>query len=134
MNEELIAELVAKPCPFCDGEAIIIQEDRVWIECADCPSKVVVGPFNTKAEAIAAWNTRADALAEHPFAAIKRLIHDDPDYAWSWQCNLAVPIMDAAMVSHADANRAAALIMAQMFDCDITLHPHYPAKAKQGAQ
>lgn len=47
------------PCPFCSGEPIIIHEDRVWIECADCPSKAEVGPFDTRTEALTAWNTRA---------------------------------------------------------------------------
>lgn len=51
-----------KPCPFCGGEAIIINEDRTWVECADCPSKVGVGPFNVEAEAIDAWNIRADLV------------------------------------------------------------------------
>lgn len=64
-------------------------------------------------------------LAKHPMEELKDGIHSDPEYAWSWQCNLAVPIMDAIGVSHKDANRAAALIMAQMFDYDITAHPHY---------
>ena len=59
------------------------------------------------------------------FDALKTAIQSDPEYAWSWHCNLAVPIMDAVNASHTDSNRAAALIMQQMFDCDITTHPHY---------
>lgn len=47
------------PCPMCgEEEPIVISEDRVWIECPDCPSKVEVGPFDVRAEAIAAWNRR----------------------------------------------------------------------------
>lgn len=57
--------------------------------------------------------------------ALHAAIHADPEYAWSWHCNLAVPIMDAAGTSHKDANRAAALIMAQVFGYDITTHPHF---------
>ena len=72
-------------------------------------------------------------LTPHPFDAIKAMIHADPEYAWGWQCNLAVPFMDATGVTHSQANRGAALIMAQMFDYDITTHPHYTA-GKSGAQ
>ncbi len=63
--------------------------------------------------------------SEHPFEALKALIHADTEYAWAWHCNLAVPIMDAANVDHKEANQVAALIMAQMFGYDITTHPHY---------
>jgi len=61
----------------------------------------------------------------HAFTALKTLIETDPEYAWTWHCNLAVPIMDATGASQAKANQAAALIMAQMFDYDITEHPNY---------
>lgn len=67
------------------------------------------------------------------FDALKRLIQSDLEYAWAWHCNLAVPIIDAACVSHLMANRAAALIMRQMFDYDITTHPFYHS-GKSGAQ
>ena len=61
----------------------------------------------------------------HPFEQLKNTIHADPDYAWGWHCNLAVPIMDEADVSHEKANKAAALIMEQMFGYDITTHELY---------
>jgi hypothetical protein len=67
-----------------------------------------------------------------PFGALREAINSDPDYAWSWLCNLAVPIMDSTGVTHEIANQAAALIMAQMFDCDITKHPNFEyAKSPQ---
>ncbi len=67
------------------------------------------------------------------FDTIKRAVLTDMDYAWAWHCNLAVPMMDAAAISHESANKAAALIMAQMFDCDITKHPAFDY-AKSPAQ
>lgn len=60
-----------------------------------------------------------------PFEQIKAQIHADPEYAFSWLCNLAVPIIDAAGVDPEKANAAGALIMAHMFNYDITTHPHF---------
>jgi hypothetical protein len=63
---------------------------------------------------------------------LKRAMRD-PDYAWSWQCNLAVPIMDAIRVSHERADTAAAYLMQHLWDCDITTHPYFEGK-KSDAQ
>lgn len=76
------------------------------------------------AHRIEAVNAERDRLPS-PFGALREVINSDPDYAWSWLCNLAVPIMDSAGVTHEIANQTAALIMAQMFGCDITKHPNF---------
>lgn len=57
----------------------------------------------------------------------------DPDYAWGWHCNLAVPIMDATGITHEQANMAAAHLMQHLWKCDITTHPNYQYE-KSGAQ
>jgi Lar family restriction alleviation protein len=50
-----------KPCPFCGGEKVEIKGAYVrhaFIECCKCGIAMVAG--ESKAEAIAAWNRRAD--------------------------------------------------------------------------
>lgn len=69
----------------------------------------------------AAWATLEDAMKV------------DPDYAWGWHCNLAMPVMDAIGCTHQQANEAAAHLMAFLFGVDITGHPHY-AYGKSDAQ
>jgi hypothetical protein len=43
----------------------------------------------------------------------------DPDLAWSWHCNLAMPIMDRVKCSHTAANEAAADLLRHLFHIDI---------------
>jgi hypothetical protein len=68
----------------------------------------------------------ADAAAiPDAWATIQNAIHSDPEYAWAWHCNLAVPIMDAAGLRHEPGNVAAAYLMATLWGYDITRHPRY---------
>lgn len=54
------------------------------------------------------------------YEQLKKAMHEDAAYAWSWHCNLAVPIMDSLKCSHEDANKAAAHLMQHLFALDIT--------------
>lgn len=50
------------PCPFCGGDKVAVcQSERTdpvfWVECIRCNAEAQ--PSTDKAEAIAAWNTRA---------------------------------------------------------------------------
>jgi hypothetical protein len=58
------------PCPFCGGEATVgsMSADgplgaKYWAECmaVDCPVRPDGRGYDTEAEAIAGWNTRAAA-------------------------------------------------------------------------
>lgn len=59
MTDNRTTELL--PCPFCGGEASkrLFYVARYGVYCDECDARVG-GLFNTEAEAIAAWNTRAD--------------------------------------------------------------------------
>ncbi|QBJ02920.1 hypothetical protein MZD04_gp394 [Pseudomonas phage Psa21] len=59
------------------------------------------------------------------FDRLKAAIRDDEGYAWGWQCNLAMPIMDATGITRQQANIAAARLMSHLFKYDITKQSEY---------
>lgn len=61
----------------------------------------------------------------YAFTALKLAIHNDPEYAWGWHCNLAMPICDALGVRHEQGNIAAAHLMSYLFDYDVTKDERY---------
>ena len=58
-----------------------------------------------------------------PFYELRDAVRAHPEYAWTLQCNLAVPIMDELRCTHLSANLAAARIMRLWFGIDITKNP-----------
>lgn len=67
--------------------------------------------------------------APHAMQQLTAALQADPEYAWSWHCNLAMPVMDATGSTHRIANEAGARLMRHLFDIDITKHPHYQVEA-----
>jgi hypothetical protein len=59
---------------------------------------------------------------------LKASIKSDPEIAWAWHCNIAVPLMDSLKLSHERANIAAAYLMSHLFDVDTTASPHFHYK------
>ncbi len=60
-------------------------------------------------------------------------IKNDPETAWAWHCNIAMPLLDVLGLTHKDANQAAAHLMRHLFDVDITKDERF-AYDKSGAQ
>ena len=65
-----------------------------------------------------AVNTGSPEVAQ-AFAVLRQAMHDDPEYAWSWHCNIAMASVDEGR-THFQANRAAARFMQNCFGIDIT--------------
>lgn len=55
-----------------------------------------------------------------PFEQLQNALNSDSGYAWSWFCNIAVPLMDSTGMSHAEANKAAAHLFQHIFKIDVT--------------
>ena len=53
---------------------------------------------------------------------IRSAMRDDPHYAWTWHCNVAVSMMDESS-THDSANAAAARFMRLAFDVDTSKAP-----------
>ena len=60
---------------------------------------------------------------------LRAAMREDEYYAWTWHCNLAMPMQDEGM-SFAAANRAAARIMKNFFDVDPTKSEFYRDSVK----
>lgn len=68
------------------------------------------------------------------YSELKEALQDDPDYAWSWHCNIAMNLMDNLGSYNPKANQqersrvcneAAAKMMNYIFNIDTAKHEHY---------
>lgn len=76
---------------------------------------------------------RPNGFIRGAFATLGAAMRTDPGYAWSWHCNIAMPIMDSIDVSHEKANRAAKSVMALIFGIDVTEFDEWKLLEKQWA-
>lgn len=58
-------------------------------------------------------------------ATVSNAIRNDPGYAWSWHCNIAMAAMDEG-VNHMAANKLAARFLMILTGVDTTKNPHFP--------
>ena len=61
---------------------------------------------------------------------ISKALKDDPEYAWSWHCNITMAAVDEGM-SHYRANHASARFMHNAFGIDITKHDNFKDVTKK---
>jgi len=66
-----------------------------------------------------------------PFTQLNEKLEGDPEYAWSFHCNIAMPILDSMNKyeviknPHKNANQYAADVMMHLFNIDITQFEEY---------
>jgi len=65
-----------------------------------------------------------DAGVARAMGEVRTAIQVDPEYAWSWHCNIAMASVDEGM-EHGAANRAAARFMDLCFGVDTSKNRHY---------
>lgn len=58
-------------------------------------------------------------MKNNEFRDLKKRLKKEHDYAWSFQCNIAMAIMDSNLLNHERSNRAAAEIMSRLFDVNV---------------
>ena len=99
MTDNRTTELL--PCPFCGGEAVLLEPDesstfyRVGCNCAHCIGANAVWHAQTsEAEAIAAWNARAERTCE---------LSDNGTWGYPYVCSACDASFDAD-VNNGDFN------------------------------
>lgn len=112
--------------PFINGTPpAIVEVDPVppeWYEEQERISQQERAAELAKVQAqVTAMNEACQTAGVNPiavaFRALANTMQSDPGYAWSWHCNIAMPIHDEG-VTHRTANLAAARIMRHVFDVD----------------
>ena len=106
------------PCPFCGGapevsycEPECCGAEPRMVECK-CGASVYGGPDD--------WNKRCciGGTAE-AVSTLTKAIQVDDDFAWTWHCNIAMPMIDEG-VHPIHANMGAARFMSIAFGVDVT--------------
>src|SRR5574343_1152578 len=93
-----------------EGE-MSFEEQYPADECAGC--------HEYEKERVRLTARLAAAEAARPMQKLTEEIQSDDDYAWSWHCNIAMPIYDEGQ-THEAANKAAARVMSCLFSVDVT--------------
>lgn len=141
--------------PFINGvPPTIVEVDPAppgWYEERERTSQQERAAELAKVQAqVTVMNEACEAAGVNPiavaFRALANVMQSDPSYAWTWHCNMAMPIHDSMSETqpqrHALANVAAARIMAHVFDVNTMStyesdlereHVSTPAKTAESA-
>lgn len=65
------------------------------------------------------------------FEIIRQELINDPEYAWSWHCNIAMCSYDEGL-SLLKANKAAVRFMKVLFGIDTSKNEHYKKQFPKG--
>lgn len=59
------------------------------------------------------------------YNTLAKAMRDDPDFAWSWHCNIAMPLLDNLnrgsaqnFITATEANEMACILMKHLFDVE----------------
>lgn len=102
-----VVEVEPVPDSWYEEQAKIEQEIRAQKEAT----------INTLIEQVKEMLPAGIGHIQVAMAILSKAMKEDPSYAWSWHCNLAMPIYDQG-VSHSTANLAAARLMEHIFNAD----------------
>lgn len=113
--ERMTAE---EPLTMTDTAESLLRE--LWLQCKSNTSSEQVASLDERIRQLLAQpSQRQEPSIAESLAILSKAMHDDPGYAWTWHCNIAMVAQDAG-APHAESNRQAAGFMHRAFGVHTT--------------
>lgn len=113
-DERLIASATDNAAPMADAITAFMDLRGVDRDCEPF--------FQWPARCSMAGDTKVPNRIRAAFEVLKDAMRDDPGYAWSWHCNIAMAAIDEG-APHDSGNAAAARFMQMCFGVDTSKPP-----------
>jgi hypothetical protein len=113
-DERIVASATDNAAPMADAVGAFLDLRGVDRDCEPF--------FQWPARCSMARDTKTPNRIEAAFGILQSAMRDDPSYAWSWHCNIAVSMQDEG-APHDSANAGAARFMQLCFGVDTTKPP-----------